>query len=116
MGLLKYKGYTGSVEYSDEDRCLYGKVQGLHGTLISYEGDSVADLETDFKGAIDDYLVSCCERGVAPAKPYSGKLVLRMPSELHGKVAAAAQEAGTTINDFINRAVTNEMSHLAAAL
>ncbi|MDD6025249.1 MAG: type II toxin-antitoxin system HicB family antitoxin, partial [bacterium] len=38
MGMLKYKGYTGSVEYSDEDKCLFGKIQGLHGTLISYEG------------------------------------------------------------------------------
>lgn len=25
MGLLKYKGYTGSVDYSEEDNCLYGK-------------------------------------------------------------------------------------------
>ena len=31
MGQLKYKGYTGSVEFSDEDNCLFGKVQGLHG-------------------------------------------------------------------------------------
>ena len=23
MGTLKYKGYTGSVEYSEEDNCLY---------------------------------------------------------------------------------------------
>ena len=27
MGYLKYKGYTGSVEYSEEDKCLFGKVQ-----------------------------------------------------------------------------------------
>ena len=25
MGYMKYKGYTGSVEYSEEDNCLYGK-------------------------------------------------------------------------------------------
>ena len=46
------------------------------------------------------------------AKPYSGKLVLRMPSELHGRVAAAASAAGTTINDFINNAVSNEVAHV----
>lgn len=112
MGLLKYKGYTGSVEYSDEDKCLFGKVQGLHGTLISYEGTTIEGITEDFQGAIDDYLVSCEERGIAPAKPYSGKLVLRMPSELHGRVAAAASAAGTTINDFINNAVSNEVAHV----
>ena len=35
MGTLKYKGYTGSVEYSEEDNCLYVRrsawyEQGFH--------------------------------------------------------------------------------------
>lgn len=110
MGYLKYKGYTGSVEYSQEDGCLFGKVQGLHGTLISYEGDSVDEIRKDFEGAIDDYLESCKERGIEPAKSYSGKLNLRMPSELHEAIAKAALSAGTTINDFINRAMKNVVS------
>ena len=111
MGQLRYKGYTGSVEYSDEDKCLFGKVQGLHGTLISYEGTTIDEITDDFHEAVDAYLASCEERGIAPAKPYSGKLVLRMPSELHGLVAYAATTAGTTINDFINKAVSNELAH-----
>ncbi len=32
-----------------------------------------------------------------------------MPSDLHGMVATAAANAGTTINEFINRAVTKEL-------
>lgn len=115
MGLLKYKGYTGSVEYSEEDNCLFGKVQGLHGTLISYEGSTIDEIRTDFEGAVDDYLALCADRGIVPAKPYSGRLVLRMPSDLHGRVAAAATAAGTTINDFINHAVSNEISHSVTA-
>ena len=112
MGMLKYKGYTGSVEYSDEDKCLFGKIQGLHGTLISYEGTTIEEITKDFHGAVDDYLESCKERGVEPAKPYSGKLVLRMSSELHSQVAAAFA-VGTTINDFINQAVSKEVAHVA---
>lgn len=69
MGYLRYKGYTGSVEYSPEDGCLFGKVQGLYGTLISYEGNSVEEIKKDFEEAIDDYLESCKERGIEPAKP-----------------------------------------------
>ena len=112
MGLLRYKGYTGSVEYSDEDKCLFGKVQGLHGTLISYEGTTIDEITDDFHNAVDTYLACCKERGISPAKPYSGKLVLRMPSELHGLVAYAATAAGTTINDFINKAISNEVAHV----
>ena len=36
MGFLKYKGYSGSVEFSPEDNCLFGKVQGLHKATIIY--------------------------------------------------------------------------------
>lgn len=102
---MKYKGYTGSVEFSPEDNCLFGQVQGLHGTLISYEGNSVEDIRKDFEGAVDDYLASCRESGIVPAKPYSGRLNLRMSSELHAAIASAATSAGTTINDFINRSM-----------
>ncbi|HBG79736.1 type II toxin-antitoxin system HicB family antitoxin [Petrimonas sulfuriphila] len=112
MGQLKYKGYVGSVEYSEEDNCLYGKVFGMHNDLISYEGETVEELKKDFEGAIEDYLASCEDRGVKPRKPFSGKLNLRMSSELHGRVATIAANTGTTINEFINRAISNELKHI----
>jgi len=114
MGTLKYKGYTGSVEYSDEDNCLYGKVLGMGGNCITYSGASIDELKADFEGAIDFYIDCCMQRGEQPKKAYSGKLMLRMPSELHGRVAAAAMSAGTTINDYINQALTNELAQASA--
>ena len=44
MSLLNYKGYTGSVEFSQEDNCLYGKVLGMKKDCISYEGETVSEL------------------------------------------------------------------------
>lgn len=114
MGYMKYKGYTGSVEFSEDDDCLFGKVQGLHGTLISYEGSTVNEIRRDFEGAIDDYLESCAERGIEPAKPYSGRLVVRMASDLHSRVAALADATNTTINEIINRAVSREVNQSLA--
>ena len=112
MGMMRYKGYTGSVEYSEEDNCLFGKVQGLDkGTCILYEGNTVDELKADFEESVDSYLESCRERGVEPKKPYSGKLNLRMTSELHSRVAAFAASTGMTINDFINKAIINELEH-----
>ncbi|MBP3776339.1 MAG: toxin-antitoxin system HicB family antitoxin [Prevotella sp.] len=49
--------------------------------------------------------------GVEPYKPYSGRLNLRVTSELHSRIAVFAAATGTTINDFINRAVQNELAH-----
>ena len=114
MDYLEYKGYKGSVEYSKEDNCLFGKVQGLSKELITYEGRTLEELRKDFEEGVDSYLAFCKEEGVAPAKPYSGKLNLRMSSELHSRVAAIVAATGTTINDFINNAIKNELKKVAA--
>ena len=104
MDYLEYKGYKGSVEYSKEDNCLFGKVQGLSKDLIAYEGQTLDELRNDFEAGIDSYLEGC----------YSGKLNLRMSSELHSRIAAFVANTGTTINDFINRAIKNELKKVAA--
>lgn len=49
--LLYYKGYSGSIEFSEEDQLFYGKVLGIR-SLISYEGKTIQQLLTDFHKAI----------------------------------------------------------------
>lgn len=49
--LLLSQNYNGTVEYSKEDNCLFGKVVGIK-SLLSYEGDSVKELEQDFQEGI----------------------------------------------------------------
>ena len=112
MDYLEYKGYKGSVEYSKEDNCLCGKVQGMgNKALILYEGTTIDELRRDFEEGIDGYLEGCNADGVEPVKPLSGKLNLRMTSELHARVAAFAASTGMTINDFINKAIVHELEH-----
>ena len=101
MVFLKYKGYTGSVECSEEDKCLFGKVQGMSKDSITYEGSTVEELTEDFEGAIDDYLALCEEKGIEPRKPFTGVLNVRLTPEIHCGVAMAAQHEGITINAFI---------------
>ena len=109
MGFLKYKGYTGSVEYSEEDKCLFGKVQGMAKGGITYEGSTVEELTTDFQEAIDDYLLLCKEKGIEPQKPYTGVLNVRLTPEIHSGVAMAANQAGISINAFIKNAVARAL-------
>lgn len=70
MGTMNYKGYTGSVDYSKEDNCLYGKVLGMSKDNITYEGKDVNELRKDFEGAVNDYLASCKPSGVKPRKAF----------------------------------------------
>ena len=105
MDYLEYKGYKGSVEYSLKDDCLHGKVQGIHQSLILFEGQTLDELRQDFQAGVDSYLEACKTDGVTPEKPYSGKLNLRMPSEVHAQVAAMAAANGYTINEYINTAI-----------
>ncbi len=106
MDYLEYKGYKGTVEYSKEDDCLVGKVIGMHRDLIAYEGATLVELRDDFKAAVDSYIEGCLADGIEPRKPFSGKLILRMSSELHGQIAMAAADSGATINDYINKTLT----------
>ena len=53
--IMEYKGYLGSVEFSEEDEMFFGRVLGIR-SLISYEGDNAKDLISDFHAAVDEYL------------------------------------------------------------
>ena len=110
MGTLKNKGYSGTVEYSEEDDCLSGKVIGMNKNIITYEGRTVEELKADFETGIDLYLESCKERDVKPQKPYSGSLNIRIPSETHSQLALKAQMTGRSINAIIKDLLTSQQN------
>lgn len=102
--LLSYRNYNGTVEYSKEDSCLYGKVVGIK-SLLSYEGDSIQALETDFRNVIDEYLADCKERNVEPEQPYKGTFNVRISPELHRNIAVYAMEHGKSLNAAVEEAI-----------
>ena len=102
--LLSYKNYNGTVEYSKEDECLFGKVVGIK-SLLSYEGSSVKELETDFENVIDEYLKDCEERGIKPEQPYKGTFNVRISPELHRTIAVYAIEHGKSLNSAVEEAI-----------
>jgi predicted HicB family RNase H-like nuclease len=111
MDKLIYKGYYGSIEYSREDDCLFGRVLGMPNNLISYEGNTASELYADFKEAIDAYLDYCNEKGIKPRKSYNGVLNIRIPAEIHGKVAMYAESHGTSINAFIRDSIERKLDY-----
>lgn len=98
--MLEYKGYTGRVEFDDEAMLFHGEVIGLS-DMITFQGTSVEELKEEFRDSIDDYLEFCKERGEEPDKPYSGRFVLRLPTELHRAVDMRARYEGKSLNQWI---------------
>jgi len=64
---MSYKGYTASMVYDTEDKIIVGRVQDVD-DIISFHGESVAEFESNFHAAIDDYLAVLMELGSAPDK------------------------------------------------
>lgn len=108
--LLSYKNYNGTVEYSKEDGCLFGKVVGIK-SLLSYEGFSIQMLVQDFQNTIDEYLQDCKERNVEPEQPYKGTFNVRISPELHRNIAVYAIEHGKSLNAAVEEAIHNMVGH-----
>ncbi|MDC9714428.1 MAG: hypothetical protein PSN36_01190 [Gammaproteobacteria bacterium] len=59
---IENRDYIGSVEYSNKDKCFFGKLEMIDG-LVTFEADTVADLEQSFQGSVNDCLSTCQKLG-----------------------------------------------------
>jgi predicted HicB family RNase H-like nuclease len=99
MSTMTYKGYAARIEYSDEDGCFIGHIAGIK-DVIGFHAVSVNELRIAFEESVDDYLATCEKVGREPQKPYSGKLMLRVPPEIHARAAMMAEAHGMSINQW----------------
>ena len=65
------------------------------------------ELETEFRAAVDHYLAVSEQTGAAPQKPYSGKLMLRIPPEVHAHAAMMAEAQGKSLNQWAAEVLAN---------
>ncbi|MAS03277.1 MAG: toxin-antitoxin system HicB family antitoxin [Ahrensia sp.] len=97
MNTLTYKGYSARIEFDEEDEIFTGRIAGIN-DVVGFHGESVAELKTAFREAVDDYIETCSHAGRAPQKPFSGKVMFRISPETHRKAAVAAELAGKSLN------------------
>lgn len=109
MNTLKYKGYVGSVAYSEPDRVFFSKIEGID-DLVNYEGESVTELTAAFHEAVDDYLAYCEDHGLKPEKSYTGTFNVRISPMTHREIANLASEEGISINAFVKKALLEAVS------
>jgi len=102
--MIEYKGYTGVFEFDPELRLFTGHVVDLRDEIY-FEGNSVEALEASMGRAIDHYLEVCGARGEEPERPFSGKLNVRLGSEVHRAATVAAAAEGESLNAWLARVV-----------
>lgn len=100
MNTMTYKGYEAVVEYDEGAELFHGEVLNLR-DVITFQGQSVAELKQAFADSIGDYLAFCKERGEEPEKPYSGQFVVRLEPPLHRALVSAAKRAGVSLNKWV---------------
>lgn len=106
--MLKYRGYHGSVEFSEEDGLLVGSVFGIRDSLC-YHGKSVEEIEDAFHDCVDTYLELCQKHNREPDKEYRGTFNIRISPDLHRQAALEAEKEGISLNQFIQNAVEEKL-------
>lgn len=110
MNTISYKSYSARVEYDPDDRIFVGHIAGIR-DIVGFHGASVDELESAFHEAVDDYLSMCAQLGQSPDKPASGKMMLRVPSEVHRAALIAAETSGVSLNQWATKALAEAAHH-----
>ena len=110
--MMEYKGYFAKAEFDDEANIFCGEVINLR-DVITFEGETVKELNQAFQDSVDDYLDFCAERGEDPEKPYSGKFVVRVEPELHKNITIEARKTGKSLNVWVSNAISKALKDVS---
>jgi len=102
--MLKYKGYSGVVEYDSDENILFGKIINAN-AVITFVGQSTDEIKIAFQESVDCYLDTCNKKGIEPKKPFSGNIRLRIEPKLHQEASIKAANVGKSLNGYIAEAI-----------
>ena len=102
--MLEFKGYLGSVEYSDEDEVLHGRLEFIR-DLVTYEGMDARSLKAAFQEAVEDYLELCEAEGRKADVPLKGSFNVRPGRDLHRRAMLFAKRQGINLNTVVSDAL-----------
>ena len=106
--VMEHKGYLGSIEYSQEDNVMYGKVMGIN-SLIMYEGTNIQELKNEFENMVDDYLDMCARNGVEPEIPSGDEINITLDPETRRQVNKLIQAQNITLNKLIELSLKEKL-------
>lgn len=109
MNIMIVDGYQAKIEYDPDLDQFRGEILGLNGGADFY-GKNPKELRSEFKKSLQTFLEVCSEKGIEPRRSYSGKFNLRIPPELHERLAIVAQAEGKSINLIAQEALQKRVA------
>lgn len=109
--IIQYNGFIGSVHFSEEDECFFGKIEGID-DLVTFEGSEVSGLRKAFRKAVEDYLNLCKKTGKPVHKSYKGSFNVRITPELHKKAVQKSLMLGMSLNHLVQNAIEKEVKDI----
>ena len=109
MNLMNVDGYHAKIDYNEETDQFRGEILGISGGADFY-GSSPEELRQEFKKSLDVFLEVCKEQGIKPRRNFSGKFNLRIPPELHEKLAMTAEVQGMSLNTVVQEALQRSVT------
>ena len=83
MKTIIYKGYTAEIIYSDEDDLFVGHVVNIGDDIVSFHGETDAELQEAFENVLDHYLEFREKRENPPQKHFAWRFLSRLRQALH---------------------------------
>ena len=109
MSVMTLDDFQAKIEYDPELDLFRGEILGLNGGADFY-GKNPKQLRAEFKKSLEVFLAVCREQGIEPRRRFSGKFNLRIPPELHERLAIVAQVEGKSINALAQEALQDRVA------
>jgi predicted HicB family RNase H-like nuclease len=109
MNVMTVDGYQAKIVYDPETDLFRGEILGLTGGADFY-GKNPKELRTEFRKSLEVFLAVCKEKGIEPRRSFSGKFNLRIPPELHERLAIVAQAEGKSLNALAQEALRSRVA------
>ena len=96
---MTINGVKAVITYDSDIDLFRGEFIGLNGGADFYAVDTEG-LRREGEISLKVFMDACHEDGAEPFKVYSGKFVLRIPSDDHAAVSRAAMASGKSLNQW----------------
>lgn len=108
--MMTYKGYLAHITFDEQANLFHGEVINIR-DVVTFQGQSVAELRQAFADSVEDYLSFCAERGEEPDQPFSGRFTVRLSPDQHRQVLLAAVKAGKDVTQWVAEVLEQAVKH-----
>jgi predicted RNase H-like HicB family nuclease len=100
MNTMTYKGYVAEIEYDAKDHVFVGHLIDID-EIVTFHGESVAELESELQTAVDQYLSIQPNQDNPPQKPRQPHKPSKPPVDLVALARAQGRHLADVLTDAI---------------